>query len=119
MKTSVERTIDWLNSDTNLTGYKATAVVPSKRPKRFITVQRTGGVTSQFVDRAGLTIAVYAPTQQEADETGESVVRARLMAMPSVPDVGRVSIESMYEQPDVEAGCPRYEINVQVISLIN
>lgn len=117
MSTAVEETIDWLKADPRLEKFTVSSVVPSKRPDRLILVQRAGGETTMFVDKAGLVIDIQAPTQLEASRTGEGPVKDRLFALPERPNVGQVSIESMFAQATAD-GRPQYEINVRVVSLI-
>lgn len=116
--TAVEETIKALKADPALKAYTICAVTPKERPERMILVQRAGGETSMFVDRAGLVIDVYAPTQLEADRTGEGPLRDALFRLPDQPNIGRTSVESMFEHA-VDPKHPQYEINVRVVSLLS
>lgn len=118
-ETAVEKTIKWLQTDPKLEGFTVTSVVPSTRPGKLILVQRTGGEMTPFVDRATLTIDIITPTQLQADQTAENAVKDRILSMDHIPNVGRASIESAYQQPSVDTKTKQYEINCRVVSLID
>lgn len=108
---------DWLNHATGLTDCQAHLTVPSPRPERFITVERTGQARSLTQERSTLTVKVYAPTLWEAALLTDEYVVPRLESMPSgVTDVAAVDVLSVFNNPD--PGPPpaqRRQVNIQVI----
>lgn len=104
--------ISWLNGQA--LGAVAFADIPADRPQRFITVERTGGGRDRFIDRPQTVVQVWADSRAEASELANTVAAA-LQGMIALPEVGRVTVESVVNFPDV-SGHPRYQIFITAVT---
>lgn len=95
-------------------GVDAFADIPADRPERFITVERTGGGRDRFVDRPQAVVQVWADSRAGASELADTVA-ASLQGMTTLPEVGRVTVESVVNFPDV-SGHPRYQIFITAVT---
>ncbi len=90
--------------------------VPAKRPTRFITVERAGGDRVDVRDRPLVSIQVWDKSRYEASELATVVAEfTRTLAL-THPRVARVSIESVYNNPDPASEAPRYQVNASIIT---
>lgn len=105
--------LDYLNGDVDLTrlGVSAHAQVPEDRPDAFITVERTGGMSDRFLDRATLAVQVWAPTRARTLALTEDV-RRKLWDIWRRPEVASIDIPSMYHFPDPDSQQERYQLVV-------
>ncbi|MCD4549677.1 hypothetical protein [Schaalia sp. lx-260] len=94
-------------------GVKAYAQIPATRPPTFVTVERTGGARTHLDDTATLAIQAWAPTRRSAAALADEVASIVMRAW-ELPQVGRVSVESVYNFPDPASACPRYQLTVVV-----
>lgn len=95
-------------------GCAAYVRVPDARPETFIVVGREGGRRENaLLDRAGVRIYCYAPTEQKAWELADGAADA-MQALPF--EAGYASVEQtvMYSDPDPDARCPRWYLGYTV-----
>lgn len=84
--------------------------VPNPRPDEFVTYERTGGARSNCViDQSTVAIQCWAKERPEAsilaylvDEIMQDFVYEK--------GINKVSRNSFYNNPDLDSGCPRYQI---------
>lgn len=90
--------------------------IPANRPAEFGTVERTGGdMTGYVVDRALVTVRLYAQTRARASELA-SAMKDLLQGMTDTePNVFDVDILSDYLGNDLEAMVASHTINCQII----
>ena len=90
--------------------------IPADRPAEFGTVERTGGdVTGYVVDRALVTVRLYAQTRARASELA-SAMKDLLQGMTdNEPNVFDVDILSDYLSYDLDAMVASHTINCQII----
>lgn len=93
--------------------------VPSSRPTRFVTVQRTGGpAVSPVSENAQVTVDAWGVSAEDAHDLAQ-LVRALILAMPDSPDldapVYRASeFGGPAWLPDPDSTQPRYRWSVQL-----
>lgn len=109
--------ITYVNSDPVLVeaGWHAYAEVPEtvpSDPARLVTVERTSGNRTRFMDRAVLAVQVWAADRWEASQ-GASLVAERLDDMALLPHVAAVQTTTVYNFPTPE-GHARYQLLVNV-----
>lgn len=105
--------IEYLNSCG--IGVKAYAEVPQERPKRFITVERTGGERLDVArTSATLAVQVWAETRLEAALLADEVDEA-LYYIQFGESVYRYSRLSIYNYPALESKHYRYQIVIELI----
>lgn len=90
--------------------------IPSQRPAEFGTVVRMGGnMTGYVVDRALVTVRLYAQTRDRASELA-SAMKDLLQGMTDTePNVFDVDILSDYLSYDLDAMVASHTINCQII----
>lgn len=82
--------------------------VPNPRPKKLVTVERTGGSADSIVlDRPQLAVQCWAETRVEAADLAYEV--DSLIAEIDDQEIPEISRSSLYNYPD-EDGNPRYQI---------
>lgn len=90
--------------------------VPSTRPRRFYTVERVGGAHRDVRDLPLVAVQAWAGSRWEASEmAGGLAVFLESLAL-THPNVARVDIESIYNNPDPDSEHPRYQVNAQIIT---
>lgn len=88
--------------------------VPETRPKTFVVVKRAGGHRENtLLDRAGVCIYCYAPTEQKAWELADSVADA-MEILPFVGGYALVEQTVMYSDPDPDTKTPRWYLGYNV-----
>lgn len=103
--------VDFLNAS----GLGATAYydVPSDRPESFVVVEQTGGSRSELVAR---TLAVdadcWAATRRGAALLADAVADALERMPDELDNVFWVSVSSVYSNPDLDSGTPRYTVSL-------
>lgn len=105
--------IGWLAKQPELEGVPVVAEVPVDRPKRFVTVERVGGGNREFVDRASLAVQAWAGSRFDAATLADTV-RVVVGMLPTVEQVARVDVGSVYNWPDPDSRQSRYQITVDV-----
>lgn len=98
-------------------GLEASLEVPRNRPKRFITVERTGGARGPITDEPMLAIQVWAENRYEAVRLAELVADELKAALILHPRVARVQITSVQNYPDASGkGSPRAQVVASVVT---
>lgn len=90
------------------------------RPATFVTVERTGGATSSYMDEASLDVQWWAPSVAEASELCAEGV-GLLLAMADdggEPLVCKVAAETSPRYVDPESGQARYQTALTVVSKV-
>lgn len=88
--------------------------VPANRPRRFITVERVGGDRADVRDRPIVAIQAWEETRYKASELAAVIAEFTGSLAVTHPHVARVSIESVYNNPDPESESPRYQVNASI-----
>lgn len=113
---NIETTVvQWLNTGLEPQGIHASMSVPPDRPKRFVTVERTGGGDEPHRSLPTLAIQVWAEDRYEASEAALNLVQPRLESLTELDPIAQVDILSIVHLPD--PGPPeaeRYQINIQI-----
>lgn len=90
--------------------YDAYVRVPKDRPKRFVTVERTGGGVSDMVDHPLIAIQTWAQTQAEAEEDASAIRMVALVGnLPEGVHSMRVNA-GPYKFYDEDSMQPRYQV---------
>lgn len=90
--------------------------VPANRPTRFYTVERVGGRQVDVRDRPLVAVLAWAGSRWEASEMALGVAAQLKSIALTHPNVARVDIESIYNNPDPASEHPRYQVNAQFIT---
>lgn len=106
---------EWLSSHPDLVGVHVSTEVPKQRPKRLVTVERTGGPEGLFVGSPTLAVQVWDVSRPAAGDLAQ-VVAGVLRAAVVLPWVGRVNVSSVYHFPDPDSRVPRYQIVVELVT---
>lgn len=88
--------------------------VPARRPKRFITVERVGGDNVDVRDRPIVSVQAWDETRYSASELAAAVAAFTKSLALTHPNVARVIIESIYNNPDPASESPRYQVNASI-----
>lgn len=109
--------VDWFNASTPLRQEELEAFldVPSERPARFITVERTGGPEGQITGAPTLAIQIWAKHRFEAADLARAVAGAAQAAV-ILPGIARVAIPSIYNFPDPDSRHARYQLTVEIVT---
>lgn len=109
--------VDWLNASDELRdfGAAATLEIPSVRPKRFLTVERTGGPLETFRDLPMLVIHAWAEYRDLAGDLAKIAADAVRDSV-ALPNVARVRVTGMHNFPDPDSKQPRYQIVVELVT---
>ena len=92
-------------------GYEAYASAPNPLTARFVTVERTGGGSTDKIDQAALAVQCWAESRKEAADMADAV-RCDLEAMTGTGGLGAVTIQSIYNWPDPLSRKARYQLVV-------
>ena len=98
-------------------GRDAYADVPNPMPDEFVTVERTGGAAADMVDGATLAIQCWALGRKAAADMADAV-RGELYEMQGTGGLGGISVESLYNWPDMQSRRARYQMTVGVTAHI-
>ena len=85
--------------------------VPTDRPEKFITVDRTGGQRTHLWDSPMFAVQAWAPTEVEASALADEVADA-VLAWQLDPIVAYSDVRSVYAFPDPDARVPRFQLTV-------
>lgn len=95
----------------DLDGIPSTSTnVPSPRPPRFVTVERTGGGKGRFQDSPTVAVQCWAQSRHEAEALADAVAMALQMMRATVPEAKRVDIGGVYNFPDPDSEHARFQI---------
>lgn len=104
--------------DSLIDGVKAYAVVPPKRPTRFITVERTGGSRTLVMDNGQFAIQVWAESRKTASMLAQQA-RATALALLHKPWCTGIELGGLYNFPDPDSATARYQFTLEVSALNN
>lgn len=105
-----EALVSWLLA----MGYEASSDVPGDQPGEFVTVERTGGPASSFVDRPTVAVQCWADTDERAEALSHEV---RLRMLTELPPRGVHSVRANagpYKFNDPATRRPRYQLVLDV-----
>lgn len=109
----------WLESYTPLAGYPVSFDVPKNRPQKFITIERTGGASTQFLDNPVIAVQVWDTSRWNASDVALRIVKPRLLQLWQHPNVGSVNVESVVNLPEPDAPySPRYQIVISLTTAV-
>lgn len=103
--------VDFLNAS----GVGATAYydVPEERPESFVVVEQTGGGRSDLVARRlAVDADCWATSRRDAALLADSVADALERMPDELENVFWVNVSSVYDNPDLESGTPRYTVSL-------
>lgn len=89
-----------------------TTEVPNPRPDRFITIERTGGISDRWQDRPQVAIQCWAKSRWEAEELASRVKTWVNEVLRYHPQVSRVGVGWSYNFPDPDSRQPRFQVLV-------
>ena len=101
-----EALLDWLDD----MGYLAYTRVPTERPDRFVTIERTGGIVADMVDHPTIAIQTWATSQAQAEADSCAI---RMVALVGNLPVGVHSMRvnsGPYKFYDEDSDMPRYQV---------
>lgn len=108
MLSVTESMVAWLAA----MGYRASTRVPEKAPgapSEFVTVERTNGGVTDFIDSPQFAVQTWAPTEARAEEMANEI---RMQAMAGPPPDGFGDVRPAigpYPFFDESTRCPRYQ----------
>lgn len=119
MATRFEQLVGWLGRQ--IDGIPAFGIVPGtrgderdqERPERFITLERTGGATSRFIDNGQYAIQVWDTSLLEADMHAH-VLAELCFDLELFPWVASVAVGNIYNFPDPTSGQARYQFTLEL-----
>lgn len=85
--------------------------VPTDRPEKFITVDRTGGKRTHLWDSPMFAVQAWAPTEVKASALADEVADA-ILAWQLDPIVAYCAVNAVYAFPDPDARVPRFQLTV-------
>ena len=97
----------------NEIGRSAYADAPNPMPPSFVTVERTGGGDRDMVDQATIAVQCWADGRKAAADMADAV-RRELEAMTGTGGLGAVTVQSIYNWPDMKSRKARYQMTVNV-----
>lgn len=97
-------------------GVPASSVVPKNRPKRFATVERTGGGFSLGKDAPSLAVQVWAETEAEAYALALMAREVLLNMRETCPSVCSCRVGGIYSFYDPDSGSPRYQLDLYAVT---
>lgn len=114
MYSVTESFVSWLSSQ----GYTASTWPRADAPSEFVTVERTGGGTSDMVDHPTVAVQAWAPTEERA-EAMSVAIRNKLMCESRPRGVTKVNVNSgPYPYWDEDTRCPRYQTVYDCTSIL-
>lgn len=102
--------VAWLKS----LGYEAAQLMQADRPGVFVTVDRTGGGVSDFVQAASVAVQVWADTNEQAERAAGALCVSMLTTRPPAGIHSIYITDGPYDWPDLETGRARYQIVMDV-----
>ena len=97
-------------------GVPSSSIVPAKRPKRFTTVERTGGGYSRGKDSPNLAVQVWAETETEAYTLALMAREVLINMRETCPNVCSCSVGGIYAFPDPDSGSSRYQLDFYAVT---
>lgn len=97
-------------------GVPSSSAVPANRPKRFVTVERTGGGYSHGKDSPNLAVQVWAETETDAYTLALMAREVLANMRETCPSVCSCSIGGIYAFPDPDSGSSRYQLDFYAVT---
>ena len=97
-------------------GVPASSIVPKDRPRRFATVERTGGGSSLGKDSPNLAVQVWAETEAEAYALALMAREVLLNMRETCQSVCSCSVGGIYSFFDPESRTPRYQLDFYAVT---
>lgn len=97
-------------------GVTVSASVPAKRPKEFITFERTGGGFEHGRDEVNLAIQCWAETNANAYELALTTRLVLVNLRELISEVCSSRVESIYNFPDPDSRAARMQLDVYLIT---
>lgn len=88
--------------------------VPTPRPPRFITVERTGGGKGRFQDFPTVAVQCWAESRYYAETLADEVAELLRVMRAAVPDAKRVDVGGVYNFPDPDSEHARFQVVVSI-----
>lgn len=85
--------------------------VSKDRPKKFITVERTGGRRTHLWDSPMFAVQAWAPSEGEASVLADDVAGV-VLAWQLDPIVAYSAVNAVYAFPDPDSRGPRFQLTV-------
>ncbi|MBO7701981.1 MAG: hypothetical protein J6S36_03620 [Eggerthellaceae bacterium] len=115
MYSATESFVAWLSGE----GYAASTWPAADAPDEFVTVERTGGGTSDMVDHPTMAVQTWAPTEARAEEMAIEI-RNKLMCQSRPRGITKVNVNSgPYPFWDEDTRCPRYQVIYDCTSILD
>ena len=108
--------VEWLSKQ--VPDLPVFAVVPPERPKRFATIERTGGSTGMFIDNALFAVQVWARSILEADKLA-SQLRYACWDLAVLPWVASVNLGNLANFTDTASKHYRYQFTLELGIMVN
>ncbi|EJZ84926.1 hypothetical protein HMPREF9241_01702 [Schaalia turicensis ACS-279-V-Col4] len=90
--------------------------VPATRPDAFVTVERTGGAQTRFLDHGTYAVQVWAKSRANAGKLAQTVASYITNQLPTEnAHIGRSTVESLYHFPDPDSPLERYQLTVSAV----
>lgn len=105
--------VEWLTGE----GVAVSMDVPSKRPPRFVTVERTGGSPDRWLDRPTVAVQVWGESRVKAADYASAVCSLLWRFAVEHPRVGRLSLSGPYNFPDPDSRQARYQIAATFVTV--
>lgn len=105
--------IDYLRG--RLGGVKVSADIPRPRPDRFVTVERTGGSATRFLDRPAIVVQCWGTSRLDASNLGLQVRRV-LLDVDGLDDIAKIDVAGLYNWPDKASGQARYQLVANLVT---
>lgn len=106
--------IEFLSGELAASGIPVSGDVPSPRPERFVTVEKTGSSEKDRITKATLAVQSWAKTRAEADSLNEQV-KALLRCAVGRKDIMRCHLETDYNYTDTTTNRARYQAVYNVV----
>lgn len=97
-------------------GVPSSSTVPAGRPKRFITVERTGGGYSRGRDEPNLAVQVWAESEAKAYAIALDARDVLVSMRDTCPSVCSCSVGGIYAFPDPDSGAYRYQLDFYAVT---
>ena len=115
MYNATQALIEWLDG----LGYDTYATIPSTRPERFITVQRTGGGISNTIDHPTYAVQCWAQTYEQAENDALSIRNEIIDGNTRPANFDAITINtSPYIWEDTATKIPRYQFVIDCVTHI-
>lgn len=88
--------------------------VPTDPPDKFVTVEKTGGSRTNWIESSTLAIQSWAPSIAEAAALNDAVIAA-MSAIVTLDSVSSVELDATYNFTDTTRNRPRYQAVFEVV----